>query len=895
MTRLTTKCILVFLALMIAMQAIAPISAVYAQTTTPPATPAIQQIECGLSSIWSGDIACFILAAINYAIDGLAWIPTNIASGLFNILVEKNKSDFITTNAAVTFGWGVARDTANLFFIIILIISALATIFDLASWHIKSVLGKFILIALLINFSMVIGKFVIDQSNLLADVFYQAMLTTTDGSGNKYSFSGAISSMTDFKLVAKALTSEQGILNSLKANATPEEFKQAEKTTAVQIYLASLTREQRQILADFGKITQSQVERFLPLDTATLTSSDCGDEQTNFGSSLYESTVCQTNWKVLLAAQLSKGANFKAQLAIQTAMKLIVYPVAIFVLFAGSFLLLHRLVALAFILILAPLAFLSYAVPGQSKYWSEWWTSLFKNAFFFPAFMFFLMVSIIFFKTYPPNIEDPASIVFSYFMGIGLLVASMIAAQKMGANGAGTVMGLAKRYGNNVKGYAQKTGWRAGGAVSEKALRDYGLGNLARIPLIGRQLVRPLEKVREKGEKVREDREKRRVEALRTAASIGGDYAATRFRGMKQSDKEEFIDKAKPRELEKTFAELSAVDIMTATKDIKNPKTREKAHSAIKDLDKRIEVESGWAESGRTVTPQAYIDQEREGIKQKREMAEDRESPELFGLATQQERELEGKLNEDALATARVLGNMTSEDQRSITAKDMEMKSYLREAIAMSGQNTTLMRNLGNDPDKVKQLRSIFIEKSGMDQNVDLTAPEDLTVKSETLGGEILLANDDVRRRANEILIRNTTTGNKGEEERTNEMMKFLKDARTELANQGKAFQVKSIENQYGNNPALRANAYDAYFKQLASQLMQSTKTNSINANKMVRELGRNLKYQQTAKMLNQNPNMIVSIANEIPLSNRTGETIAAAQVAAAPEPTPPPPPPPTP
>src|SRR3989338_10332449 len=72
---------------------------------------------------------------------------------------------------AITIGWGITRDVANIFFIFILLIIAIDTILRLESYGAKQLLPKLIIVALLINFSLVIAFTVVDASNILALAF----------------------------------------------------------------------------------------------------------------------------------------------------------------------------------------------------------------------------------------------------------------------------------------------------------------------------------------------------------------------------------------------------------------------------------------------------------------------------------------------------------------------------------------------------------------------------------------------------------------------------------------------------------------------------------------------------------------------------------------------------
>ena len=82
----------------------------------------------------------------------------------------KYQGDYFENIAIVQESWKVFRDFSNLFFILILIIIAFATILDIQNYNWKGLMAKFIIAALLINFSMAIGGFLIKISTNLSNV-----------------------------------------------------------------------------------------------------------------------------------------------------------------------------------------------------------------------------------------------------------------------------------------------------------------------------------------------------------------------------------------------------------------------------------------------------------------------------------------------------------------------------------------------------------------------------------------------------------------------------------------------------------------------------------------------------------------------------------------------------
>lgn len=85
--------------------------------------------------------------------------------------------------AIVQTGWTIVRDLANMFFSLILLVIAFATILRIETYGMKQVLWKLVVAALLINFSLVIAGVVIDFSNVLTNFFVKNATynITTDG------------------------------------------------------------------------------------------------------------------------------------------------------------------------------------------------------------------------------------------------------------------------------------------------------------------------------------------------------------------------------------------------------------------------------------------------------------------------------------------------------------------------------------------------------------------------------------------------------------------------------------------------------------------------------------------------------------------------------------------
>lgn len=87
-----------------------------------------------------------------------------------------NIAGFMNKVPIVDLGWTTFRDISNLFFVFIILYIGISTIVGNSSYGIKSLLGKVIITAILINFSLFFTKAIIDVSNVFALQFYSKIM-----------------------------------------------------------------------------------------------------------------------------------------------------------------------------------------------------------------------------------------------------------------------------------------------------------------------------------------------------------------------------------------------------------------------------------------------------------------------------------------------------------------------------------------------------------------------------------------------------------------------------------------------------------------------------------------------------------------------------------------------
>jgi len=144
-----------------------------AQSIPPPPPTALDLLGgvFGEAVSWvSGEVLLFISSGISAILGVFFGLILWLEAIIIDYIISPNNFP-LTTAPIVTLGWGITRDIANMFFILILLIISFATVLRIKSWAISQLWWKVVVAALLINFSLVIAGFVIDFANILTAFF----------------------------------------------------------------------------------------------------------------------------------------------------------------------------------------------------------------------------------------------------------------------------------------------------------------------------------------------------------------------------------------------------------------------------------------------------------------------------------------------------------------------------------------------------------------------------------------------------------------------------------------------------------------------------------------------------------------------------------------------------
>lgn len=127
-----------------------------------------------------------IAYAVLYILQFIGSMLFSLASYFVSIILNFNFMVLDSTNSVVTIGWEITRDIANLGFVLVIIVIALATIVRYQDYGAKKLLPRLIGAALLVNFSLSIAGVFIGFSHVITKYFMGAV--TNSGSSQVSGF-----------------------------------------------------------------------------------------------------------------------------------------------------------------------------------------------------------------------------------------------------------------------------------------------------------------------------------------------------------------------------------------------------------------------------------------------------------------------------------------------------------------------------------------------------------------------------------------------------------------------------------------------------------------------------------------------------------------------------------
>ncbi len=335
-----------------------------------------------------------VLYVALFILNKVVWLGAKLAEVVLSITV-------FTKAPVVVIGWQISRGLCNMLFAVILLIMSISTVLQIETFGAKKLLGRLVMAALLINFSLVFAGIIIDFAQVVTDYFIRAAVGDKGLAAN--------------------------LMNGL------------------------------------------QVQRVYTFDAGV--------------------------WEFF------KGVVFgpTLQMIVEMLMAVVLFIVAAFSFFAMAFFLLARVVWIWFLLIIAPLAWVSLITPSLAKSlgggWDNWWSQFFKWVFFAPVYAFFLYLALYIAQhglgvstnasMLEPGVARPFAssffqtpgVILQYIVIIMILLGGLHTAEKAGVTGASKVYGWLK---SMYKGTGHTLSrWAARGAPTPKfiapALQKMGL------------------------------------------------------------------------------------------------------------------------------------------------------------------------------------------------------------------------------------------------------------------------------------------------------------------------------------------------------------------------------------------------------------------------------------
>jgi len=381
----------------------------------------------------------------------VAWFA-GLAQGILNFTSLQNAQ-------MVKDGWEITRDLTNMFFVLILMIIAFATILKIESHGMKTLLPKLIIAALLINFSLVFCGAIIDSAGVLTNFFIK-------------------DSQNFFENIADEMQ-----LTKIMVGTTQEPTE--------------------------SKWACNIIGPDVPWKDKTLCDAACIIG--TLGGTCYEIKPPKVEWGDI------KGDHFWKVIS-ALLLSIIFTIIAVFVFAALAFLLLIRVLVIWFLLILAPIAWFFWILPATKNLWEKWWHAFIKWVFFAPAAIFFIWLSVnswlkfikgkapmtggeiiegmnnvvsngVLETKLMPQVMAPANFV-QFILACGMLIGSLIVAQKISIYGASGTINLMKKTGRA----AGRTSLYAGKATMATIGRTPGYDIIPKVEDMKREIMTRAEK-----------------------------------------------------------------------------------------------------------------------------------------------------------------------------------------------------------------------------------------------------------------------------------------------------------------------------------------------------------------------------------------------------------------
>ncbi|KKW18928.1 MAG: hypothetical protein A2131_02075 [Candidatus Sungbacteria bacterium GWC2_49_10] len=441
--------------------------------------------------------ALLVMNGILVILRGITSLLLMVASALLNMGFAINLGAIPSEIPVVPIGWAALRDLTNGVFLLIILWISLTIIFNIEQWGGKRLLVRVVMVALLINFSLLMVTMVFGIANQLGAIFAKNMPAEP---GTFIAQSIAIE-----KIGSVPSPSQAAAIKAEDARRALETQRAGERTITQggpavikDAVLASLGVPKAEAQIGFyagcaaGALIGGGIAYFsagiLSIVGVKIIAGACGGAALLGAISDYYYGWGQT----LFDAQ--------ANMALRTLTQIILLLITALTMFWGAITLFIRYAAVIIVSVLAPFAFLAATVPGMKKYFDMWLSATLRWAFFLPLFYFLMYLGFFTMSTISlttpagAGIEHANRILITLIAAIFMWAAFSIARKTGGAIGEAGVNAITK-LGLFAAGGAAGLAMRGAGAAiatHPETAQDWAL-RARRIPIVGRRIQRAME------------------------------------------------------------------------------------------------------------------------------------------------------------------------------------------------------------------------------------------------------------------------------------------------------------------------------------------------------------------------------------------------------------------
>ncbi len=133
------------------------------------------------TSSWLDPIKNGAVLAIGWVVQLWVSVIGKLCMSLIGIIISIAEYNDFVTSTAVTNGWVIIRDVVNMFFILILLVIAFATIFNVKEYKYQAMLPRLLIMAVVINFSRTICGIFIDLGQVVMLTFVNGFKAAAGG------------------------------------------------------------------------------------------------------------------------------------------------------------------------------------------------------------------------------------------------------------------------------------------------------------------------------------------------------------------------------------------------------------------------------------------------------------------------------------------------------------------------------------------------------------------------------------------------------------------------------------------------------------------------------------------------------------------------------------------